>query len=150
MYYIYYVIIVVLVAIDQLLKFLVSSNMSIGETVPLIEDVIHITYIKNSGGAFSVLQGQTLILILIPAALTLVILTYIFLKRKDSRFMYLFSLAMIAAGGAGNLTDRVRFGAVVDFIDFRFFPIFNFADICVCCGCGLLILYMVLYERRIN
>ena len=146
----YHVIIILLVIIDQAVKFVVSSSMRIGETIPLIEDIVHITYTRNSGGAFSILQGQTAILILIPAVLTTVIVAYIAVKRKNTAAPYLIALTLIAAGGAGNLIDRVRMGEVVDFIDFRFFPIFNFADICVCCGCGLLLLYMVLYDRRSN
>ena len=144
----YYFIIILLVAIDQGIKYLISSNMKLGESVPLIEDMIHITYITNSGGAFSILQGQTLLLIIIPVTLTVALIVYIYKKRKSAGFMFLFSLSMICAGGLGNLIDRVRFGEVVDFIDFRFFPVFNFADICVCCGCGLMLLYLVLYERR--
>jgi len=144
----YYFIIILLVAIDQGIKYLISSNMKLGESVPLIEDMIHITYITNSGGAFSILQGQTFLLIIIPAALIVALIVYIYKKRKSAGFMFLFSLSMICAGGLGNLIDRVRFGEVVDFIDFRFFPVFNFADICVCCGCGLMLLYLVLYERR--
>jgi len=146
----YHVIIILLIAIDQTLKNLISSTMKLGETIPLIDEVVHITYIRNSGGAFSILQGQTAVLILIPAVLTAAIIVYISIKRKKAAVPYLLALSLIAAGGVGNLIDRVRFGEVVDFIDFRFFPIFNFADICVCCGCGLLLFYMVFYDRRSN
>jgi len=144
----YYCIIILLAAIDQVIKYFISSKMKLGETIPLIEDVLHITYIRNSGGAFSILQGQTLILIAVPVALIVAILVYIHLKRRNLHVSYLISLSLICAGGAGNLIDRVRFGEVVDFIDFRVFPIFNFADICVCCGCGLLLLYMILYDKQ--
>ena len=144
----YYVLIILLVAIDQGIKFLISSNMVLGESIPLIENILHITYITNSGAAFSILQGQRLLLILVPAAMTLAIFVYIYMKRKSAGWMFLFSLSMICAGGIGNLIDRVRQGAVVDFIDFRVFPIFNFADICVCCGCGLLLVYVIFFEAK--
>jgi len=145
---VYYIIIVLLVAADQIIKFFISSNMDLGETIPLIENILHITYITNSGGAFSILQGQRFLLILVTSAMTSAILVYIFIKRNSEHFLYLLSLSMICAGGAGNLIDRVRLGAVVDFIDFRVFPIFNLADICVCTGCGLLLLYIFLFEVR--
>jgi len=142
----YYGIITLLIAIDQGIKFVVASRMRLGESIPVIEDFLHITYIRNSGGAFGIMQGQTAILTLIPALLTIGFLVYIYKKRKSEKLPYLLSLSLIAAGGIGNLIDRIRFGEVVDFIDFRVFPIFNFADICVCCGCALL-LYVMLYEK---
>jgi len=146
----YYLIVILFVAIDQGIKYLISSNMKPGESFPLIENIVHITYITNTGGAFSILRGQTILLIVIPAALVIAFIAYIHIKRKSARFPFLFALSLICAGGIGNLIDRIRVGEVVDFIDFRFFPVFNFADMCVCCGCGLMLLYMVLYERRNN
>jgi len=144
----YYILIVLLVAGDQIIKFFISANMSLGESIPLIENILHITYITNSGGAFSILQGQRLLLITVPAAMSAAILVYVFIKRNSVHFLYLLSLSLICAGGTGNLIDRIRFGAVVDFIGFRVFPIFNFADICVCCGCGLLLIYMFFFEMK--
>jgi signal peptidase II len=64
--------------------------------------------------------------------------------------MELWSLALILAGGIGNFIDRVRFGYVVDFFDFRIWPIFNVADIAVCCGCGLLVFYVLIWEPRMQ
>ena len=144
----YYVIIVALVAIDQAIKYLVRVNMHLGETVPVVENVIHITYVSNSGGAFSILQGQTALLLAVPTVMSAAILWYIHKNRNSTKFMPLLALSAIASGGMGNLIDRARFGHVVDFIDFRVFPVFNFADICVCCGCGLLVLHMLFFEKK--
>ena len=124
--------------------------MSLGETIPVIENIFHITYIHNTGGAFSILQGQTAALTIIPAILIVAMIIYIHKKRESGHFTLLSSLALICGGGLGNLIDRARLGVVVDFIDFRVFPVFNFADICVCCGCGLLIVYMIFFDKSDN
>jgi signal peptidase II len=104
--------------------------------------------VENSGGAFGILSGQTLALSIITAAVIAAIFIYISIKRKTDERGALIALSLICAGGAGNLIDRVRSGVVTDFIDFRVFPVFNVADICVCCGCGLLILFLILTGRK--
>ena len=143
----YYIIIIVLAAIDQAIKYAIRTNMDLKETIPVVENVFHITYIQNPGASFGVLQGQTALLIVVPVILIVAIIVYLYAKTKGSHFTLPLSLALICAGGFGNLIDRIRFGAVVDFIDFRVFPIFNAADIFVCTGSGLLILYMLFFDK---
>ena len=138
----YYVIIAAIIGADQAVKYLIRANMEPNESFPVIGNILHITHISNSGAAFSLLQGQTAILIIIPAAFIAAILIYILRSQKSGQPLLLTALSLICGGGAGNLIDRVRLGAVVDFIDFRVFPVFNVADICVCCGCGLLFISM--------
>jgi len=146
----YYIIIIVLAAIDQAIKYVVRANMNVGETIPVIENVFHITYIHNTGAAFSIMQGQTAFLIAVPAILTIAIIVYLHKQTKGSHFTLPLALALICAGGTGNLIDRIRFGWVVDFIDFRVFPIFNAADVFVCTGCGALIIYMIFFDKPKN
>ena len=144
----YYIIILMILAADQAVKHAVRANMELGGSIPLIEGIVHITYITNTGGAFSLLQGHTAFLIVVTAALTAAIVLYIHKNRKNGSFTLLLALSLICGGGLGNLIDRARLGSVVDFIDFRVFPVFNVADICVCCGCGLLLIHMVFSGRR--
>ena len=145
----YYVFILAIIAIDQTIKFFIRSNLSLGQSIPVIGSILHITYIENSGGAFSILEGQSAVLIIIPAALVAAIIIYIQKNKSGGHVMMLSALSFICGGGAGNLVDRaLRSGRVVDFIDFRVFPVFNFADICVCCGCGLLLLYIFITGRN--
>ena len=144
----YYVIIIAFAVFDQAIKYIIRTNMSLGDTVPVIENILHITYVSNSGGAFSILRDQTVLLTIFPVLLITAIIIYINRKRKSSPGMVLFGLSLICSGGLGNLMDRIRFSAVVDFIDFRVFPVFNVADICVCCGCGLILLHMIVEGRR--
>ena len=146
----YFIIIAVIVLLDQLVKYLVQANMELNHTIPIITDFFHITYIHNTGAAFSILAGRTEILILIPTIVTLLLLAYILRRKRQDHWVLLLSLSLIVAGGIGNLIDRLSYGYVVDFLDFRRFPIFNVADIAVSCGCGLLLLYMFFIETKLS
>ena len=144
---IFYVIIAIAIILDQITKNIITTSMSIGETIPVIENVFHITYFRNTGAAFGILQGQTLILTIVPIILIVAILVFLTMKVKENHVVLSLGLALICAGGIGNLIDRLRFGAVIDFFDFRVFPIFNIADSCVVVGCGLLIVYTIFLDR---
>lgn len=147
---IFYFIIVVLVVADQLSKHFISTWMSISEFIPLIEGVFHITYVQNFGAAFSILQGKQFFLITVTLIALITINIYLIVKFKENHKILSLALSFIIGGGYGNLIDRIRLGYVVDFLDFRVFPVFNIADICVCTGCGLLILYIFYFEKRIT
>lgn len=139
---IYYLIILALIGMDQVSKYFVKTGMDFNQSIPLIDGIFHLTYIRNYGAAFSILQGKQLFLIVITFISLAAILIYMAIKRKKNHWMLTLSLSFIEGGGFGNLIDRIRMGYVVDFFDFRVFPVFNVADICVCCGCGLLIYYL--------
>ncbi len=142
----YLILIIGLVFADQLCKYLIKSGMVLYETIPLIENVFHITYIQNYGAAFSILQGKQVFLICISVAALGGAAFYLWIKRKQAHPVLLTGIALLISGGAGNLIDRIAYGYVVDFLDFRIWPIFNIADICVCCGCGLILLYVFFFE----
>ena len=144
----YFIIIALVVAFDQLTKYLIQANMELNSSIPLIEGIFHITYIQNRGAAFSILQNKTEFLIIMQLIIITAVLIYLIKKQKSEQWCLLFSISLIAAGGVGNLIDRAMKGYVVDFFDFRVFPIFNVADISVCVGCGLLILYMFFIEPK--
>jgi signal peptidase II len=137
-----------LTALDQITKYAVRSSMSEGETLPVIRDVFHITYVRNRGAAFSLFQDQKIVTLLIPAAVMVICAVFLVkLWRRNERLASA-ALALIIAGGVGNLIDRIARGYVTDMFDFRVFPVFNVADICVTCGCALLILWIVFFEGR--
>ncbi|MCQ4637899.1 signal peptidase II [Anaerovorax odorimutans] len=144
----YYILIAAIIVLDQIVKKVVTSCMALGESIPVFSQVFHITYIRNQGAAFSLLEGFRGFLILLPAVLILAALVYIFKKRRTAHPLLLTSLSFIAGGGLGNVIDRAAFGYVVDYLDFRVFPIFNVADIFVCLGCGLLIVYMIFIDGK--
>ncbi len=144
----YFIIIAFTVALDQLTKYLIRANMELGSSIPLIDGIFHITYIHNSGAAFSTFQNKTAFLIVMQVVVIAAVLIYLVKKRRKEHWCLLFSLSLIAAGGIGNLIDRAVNGYVVDFFDFRVWPVFNVADMSVCIGCGLLAIYVLLIERR--
>ena len=146
----YFIIIAIVIAADQVTKYLIQSNMNLNESIPLLDGIFHITYIHNYGAAFSSFQNKTAFLITVQCVVILAVLAYLIKKRKTEHPALPWSLALIVSGGAGNLIDRMVHGYVVDFLDFRIWPIFNVSDIAVCVGCGLLILYVLILEPRKN
>ena len=148
----YYIAILALIGLDWLTKYWIQTSMALNDTIPVIDGIFHITYIHNYGAAFSILQGKQSFLLIVTGIAMTAILAYMVIGqiRKKAASMELWSLALILAGGIGNFIDRVRFGYVVDFFDFRIWPIFNVADIAVCCGCGLLVFYVLIWEPRMQ
>lgn len=147
----YLILSVVLVIIDQLIKNWAFTELQAIGTIPLIQDVLHLTYSENRGAAFSILYGKTELLMIVNTILLLVLL-YLLLSKKLTHPLAVFSTTLIISGGIGNMIDRlIREGSfVVDYIDFRLinFAIFNFADICVVGGTALLLLYMIFFDGK--
>lgn len=144
----YYILIAAVIAADRLVKYLTASQMIPGETIPVIRDVFHITYVQNRGAAFSMMEGQTVFLVILPAAALTAALVLLIVKHRKWNTMLNVSVALICGGGTGNVIDRMMQGYVVDTFDFRVFPVFNIADIAICVGCGLLLLDVLLSERK--
>lgn len=145
---IYYVIAAAVIVLDRVVKYLVVSNLSPWETIPVIKDIFHFTYVQNRGAAFSMWEEQWLILKALPLAVIAAGLVLLFCKRKSWDKMMLTAIAFICGGGLGNLIDRMGLGYVVDIFDFRVFPVFNIADIFICVGCGLMVLDILFFERK--
>lgn len=126
-------------ALDQWSKWLVMERMVFGESVPIIEGIFHLTYVTNPGAAFGMMAYKTTFFIVV----TLVVvagLAYYFTRISNDRLLLKTGLALQVSGAVGNLIDRLRFGHVVDFFDFRVWPVFNVADVGICIGVGILFL----------
>ena len=138
---------IALLGIDQLTKYLISSDFQMYETHEFIKGFIELTYIHNRGGAWGMLYGRTYILVPLTVAVMLVCTVFFVKYGKKSRLL-LWALSLVMSGGLGNMIDRVlRDGNVVDFLHFEFFPsfpVFNIADCAIVVGAGLLILYFIL------
>ena len=149
---IYYPIILCVVLADQLVKRAVALRLrgARGTALRFIPGLFDIVYVENTGAAFSILQGKRIFLILFTLLLIAALIVYIFLKRRTASPVLLTGLSLVAGGGLGNLLDRFRLGYVVDYLAFRpfSFPVFNLADVAVCAGCGLLLLYFAVVELR--
>ena len=144
----FYILIILIVIGDQLTKGLIQQSMVLNQSIPVWDGIFSITYIHNTGAAFSMLAGKTQVLALFQVIIIGVILGYYILKGRKSHPLLRISLAMIVAGGIGNLIDRLTLGYVVDFLDFHFWPIFNVADIGVSAGCVLLAGYVFFIEGK--
>jgi len=114
--------------------------------VPVIPGVLAFTHVHNRGIAFSLLGGVP---VAVPALIALTLLVVLFYNRARwaRRPLAPSALALISGGALGNLLDRLRVGAVVDFIDVHVWPVFNLADVAVTAGAGLLILTLIRGER---
>ena len=141
---------VVIVFIDQITKALTRLNMEIGDSVPVIQNFFHLTYVTNDGMAFGLnFPGGIYVLSTVSIILTIVIFMYLW-KERNGHFLMRLSLALILAGAIGNLIDRVLFGKVVDFFDFMIgdfhWYIFNVADSSVTIGM-IIFLYFSFFKR---
>ena len=142
----YTAIITVCILLDQLTKWLAVKLLMPIDTFPIIENALHLTYHENRGMAFGMLADRRWIFMSISTVLIVGLLLYLYLGFAKSSTLSAVAVAMITAGGIGNMIDRVLLGYVVDFIDFRLinFAIFNGADSFVCVGAGLLVLALIL------
>ena len=132
--------------LDRLTKALVMRS---GDARMLIPGLLRCRPVRNSGMAFSLLSGQTLLLAAATSAVLLGLLVYL-LRKPDEHPLTRAGFWLVIGGGLGNLFDRVAYGSVVDFLELTFvrFAIFNVADICVCLGAALALAGMLLMERK--
>lgn len=135
------------VILDQFSKYIVVENMALGESIPIIEEVFHLTYILNPGAAFGMFAHNRLFFI----AIAVVVIGIIIWARREilaSPWEVKAGCGLFLGGAIGNLIDRARQGLVIDFFDFRIWPIFNIADIAICIGVGLIIWNLLKTELK--
>jgi signal peptidase II len=140
----------VIVALDQFTKFLTVANIALGQQIPFLPGLIRFTYVRNYGAAFSSLQGQQWLFAIIFAVFTVLILWEYRKKSMPFSAFERWCIAAIYGGGLGNMIDRVRLGYVVDMIETEFmeFPVFNVADCFITCGCILLMVSLILFNKE--
>ncbi len=139
------------ILLDQATKYLIDSGMSIGDSFPVIQGLFNITYVRNPGAAFGIFAKspeifRTVFLIAVTSAAMILILYYIRMNRGRESLLNL-ALSLIFGGAIGNLIDRIRFGEVIDFLDFyvgaHHWPAYNVADSAISTGAVLLLLAMI-------
>ena len=137
-------------AADQITKWLVVENIPLHTRMDAIPGLFHLTYVQNTGSAFSSFQGMQWLFALVFAAFTVGIIWEFSKKRMPFTTLERWLIVAIYAGGLGNMIDRVRLGYVVDMIavDFMNFPVFNVADIFITCGCILLMLHLIFFNKE--
>lgn len=131
----------IIIFLDQLTKFLIKQNLQLSQSIPIIKDILHITYITNTGSAFGLLKGFNFIFIAF-SIIVIIVIFYFFKKVKENENLLQFSVGMLLGGTIGNLIDRLLQGAVTDFIDFRIWPVFNLADSAVTISVVILIILL--------
>lgn len=146
----YYIIILIIVILDQISKYFVVKLVQPVFTIPIIQNVFHLTYAENTGAAFSILSNRLPVLTIMNGIfiIFLVFYQYRMIRSKGSP-MFIMSLSFIIGGALGNMLDRLRLGYVVDFFDFRLinFAIFNVADSFIVIG-AILLMIMILIEEK--
>lgn len=143
-----WIIIISAIAADRVSKVICRQYLRPLGSVPVIKGVFHLTYVENTGAAFGMLQGNTWFLILTSVLVSAVVAYLIWKVKPENRYVKI-SLALILGGALGNLVDRVLLGYVVDFLDFRIWPVFNIADSCVVVGAILLGYFVVVKGENI-
>lgn len=143
----FYGTVILILLMDQGSKFLVQNQMRLFESIKLIPHWLSFTYIMNPGAAFGLFKYQTTFLIVLTLAVLAAALIY---RKAIEKQTKLFRLAMaVGLGGAlGNLIDRLRLGAVVDFIELPYWPVFNVADIAILLGVSLIVIHTVITEMK--
>ena len=146
--FIWLAVIIVTVFLDQLTKYLTILYLKTVDTIPLWENVLHLTYVENTGAAFGSLKDARWVFMIISTVAIIAILGYMIYRNEICKrplpFVEALSLSFIVGGGIGNMIDRIFLKYVVDMIDFRLinFAVFNVADSFVCIGSGLMMLYL--------
>ncbi len=148
---VFFITLLLVAGLDQLSKWYITSTMSLHASYPVIDGFFNITYVRNPGAAFGFLANaaplfRSVFLIAVSAAAIAMILWFL-AKNKTAAMLLTFALSLILGGAVGNLLDRIRFGDVVDFLDFYVaswhWPAFNVADSAISIGAVLLIVEML-------
>lgn len=139
--------VLIMIILDQMVKYWTVSALKPVGSIPIWENIFHLTYVENRGAAFSILQGQKLFFVAVTLFVLAVIL-FAFRKGWIMHFTGKWALLMITGGAIGNVIDRIFRGFVVDMFDFCLinYPVFNVADIFVVCG-GILLIYYVMFKH---
>ena len=135
---------------DQVTKFLTVAHIPLYADVPFLPGIVQLTYVQNTGAAFSSFEGQQWLFAVIFVVFTLAVGYEFWKKTMPFTNLERWLIVAVYAGGMGNMIDRLRLGYVVDMIETTFmdFPVFNVADIFITCGCILLMVHLVFFNKE--
>lgn len=146
----YLLIILSLFGLDQLTKYIIDSSMSLGQSITIIDGFFNLTYVRNTGAGFSILEGHMTFFYIITI-IALIFLCYLLFTSTNESKYYRLAILMMIAGTLGNFYDRIVYKYVIDFLDFIIFgydfPVFNVADICLTVGVAIYLLLYVLETK---
>ena len=118
----------IIIILDQLTKFLIKQNFQLNQSIPVIKNILHLAYITNTGSAFGLFKGLNWFFVLFSIIVITAIFYYLKKAVKNNEKLMQFAVGLLIGGTIGNLIDRIAYGYVIDFIDFRIWPVFNVAD----------------------
>ena len=133
---------------DQLSKAYVSCALAVGETRPVLKGVFHFSLVHNTGVAFGLFRNHNTILSILSLAVIIYIARDSMARKKDKSLCQRVALGLILGGASGNLIDRLRLGYIIDFLDFRVWPVFNIADSAITIGIILLAIEIFFHSGR--
>ncbi|MBF0479418.1 MAG: signal peptidase II [Candidatus Omnitrophica bacterium] len=131
------------ILIDRFTKIVFSKFLSLGESWPVWRNVLHMTLVHNTGIAFGFFKDHGVVFIIIPLIAVALLIYNIFYYRQNNEALsrgYIVGFSLILGGAIGNLIDRIFYGYVIDFIDFRVWPVFNIADSAITIGAVIIVL----------
>lgn len=145
----FFVGVLAITVLDQIVKILAVRGLVPVGTVPLIDNIFHLTYCENPGAGFGVFANYTWALSLLTFLIIVVVTGYVVIKRPKEK-VFVTAITFMIGGALGNLIDRVRLGYVVDFLDFRLinFPIFNIADCFITVGAIIFAIYVIFLSDK--
>lgn len=142
---------IVCLILDQLFKYIVVSNIDLYHGITIIPNFFSIFHIRNTGAAWSILEGNRILLIVMSLFALLVIYLF-FIRNKELDYLESICYGILVGGILGNLSDRIIFGYVVDYLKFDIFnyhfPIFNFADICIVLSVVFMFIFLLRGEKK--
>ena len=148
---------VIVLVLDQWTKYLIRTHMSLHLSMPIIPGFFDLVYVLNKGGAFGILSSHSpflRILVFISFSIVAIFALLILYWKSDQDRIMRFGIVLLLSGAVGNLVDRLRWGMVVDFLDFYIgkyhWPAFNVADMVICIGLGLVFLDLFLKEKEVK
>ncbi|MBI4974338.1 MAG: signal peptidase II [Candidatus Omnitrophica bacterium] len=136
----------VVLVLDRLTKYVVMKTLSQGQSIKVVPGIFHISLVLNKGSAFGLFKGQRLLFVSLSILAVFFIISYIWRNIRQYSSIS-FALGLILAGAIGNLIDRLAFGYVIDFLDFRIWPVFNIADSAIPIG-TMIFIWKILKRKR--
>ncbi|CUH94198.1 putative membrane protein [Propionispora sp. 2/2-37] len=137
---------ILIIVLDQLTKYYVQTHMLPGMSIPLIQNVFHLTYVLNPGAAFGILEHKTAFFVVI-AGMMIAGVFWFYPRIPAGNLLLRVGIAFMVGGAIGNVIDRVRTSYVVDFFDFRIWPVFNIADIAIVTGVFFIIIHIIYFQK---
>lgn len=132
---------VIILFLDQLTKYLAKTNLDMYSSIPVIGNIVYLTYVKNVGAAFGLFPGMYIVFLI--SAIVVIAGVFVYFRKVRPDAALAVPLVLVSAGAAGNLIDRLIYHFVIDFIDVKIWPVFNVADMAITFGSILLFIYLI-------